>query len=623
VSNTIQEARLTLHEAGVEAALLPCPFCGGEASLIRSYDSRRVACRNKDCFGPETSFFGLEADARAAWNRRASLPAPQGPAAQVSGAGVKALEWKGSNWADTPFGEYTIDRDEDDDVAATPYCCWSPAEDGTNLGHFATDKEAKAAAQADYEQRIRSALVLAPAPQPTQVSEPDIKAGDWREWTAFARIDLMDDTVIDVRDARGDYYPHQPYFNFKENTGIVAWRLSQSAPRQPPSPDEIDRILAMSDEQIMAEAGPDGIRDALVLKERVLRRLKDTGARAKLVEHMVSRFLSWKLPEHFHPDAGISFAPEYNAEFNAKRGLPPARHMPTGTNLFDATQARAMVTYMLDGFSGEPTYSQADYDEVYEIGKRDGYENAVQEIDLATGGDGEFKGSTFPGETVDVPAMKARIIQRCYSPDTGAQGAEPVQPVAHGIEAPLTRLALKSTLPEWQQVIDLFAKHGLSAPPWRLRDELVGWLTWARYGEAVEAALAQPQASREARNGIYIASKTKHAERWRNLRASGVPVIATWIDEAGEGESQDLHDLWRRCLSEASNAAAIIVYREPDDVLKGGWIELGAAASHGVPVFAVGIEQFTIARHRGIQHFATFDEALAAAIRALQRKQTP
>lgn len=57
-------------------------------------------------------------------------------------------------------------------------------------------------------------------------------------------------------------------------------------------------------------------------------------------------------------------------------------------------------------------YGQAVDDETYEIGKRDGYEDAIQDLDLATGGDGEFRGSTIPGETVDVPAMKRRIIER-------------------------------------------------------------------------------------------------------------------------------------------------------------------------------------------------------------------
>lgn len=53
-----------------------------------------------------------------------------------------------------------------------------------------------------------------------------------------------------------------------------------------------------------------------------------------------------------------------------------------------------------------------DDDDVYQIGFRDGYEDAVQDIDLETGGDGEFKGSTLPGGTVDVEVMKGRIIAR-------------------------------------------------------------------------------------------------------------------------------------------------------------------------------------------------------------------
>lgn len=67
------------------------------------------------------------------------------------------------------------------------------------------------------------------------------------------------------------------------------------------------------------------------------------------IKHMVDRFLGWRLPEHFQPDAGISFKPEYNVEYNAAQGKPPARHQPVGTNLFDATQAEAMVRYITDG----------------------------------------------------------------------------------------------------------------------------------------------------------------------------------------------------------------------------------------------------------------------------------
>ncbi len=115
------------------------------------------------------------------------------------------------------------------------------------------------------------------------------------------------------------------------------------------------------------------------------------------------------------------------------------------------------------------------------------------------------------------------------------------------------------------------------------------------------------------KRGIYIASKTKHADRWRLLRDAGLPITSTWIDEAGAGESGDLSDLWRRCILEASTASVLVLYREPDDVLKGGWVELGAALACGVPVFAIGIEEFTIAKDKRIRHFATLDAALAVA----------
>lgn len=116
------------------------------------------------------------------------------------------------------------------------------------------------------------------------------------------------------------------------------------------------------------------------------------------------------------------------------------------------------------------------------------------------------------------------------------------------------------------------------------------------------------------RRGIYIASKTKHADRWRFLRDKvGEPIISTWIDEAGVGETEDFSDLWRRCILEASTAELLIIYRERDDVLKGGWVELGAALASGVPVFAVGIEEFSIAHDTRIRHFPDMKAAIAAA----------
>lgn len=62
------------------------------------------------------------------------------------------------------------------------------------------------------------------------------------------------------------------------------------------------------------------------------------------IKYMVTRFLGWRLPENFNPDAGISFKAEFN-----EHTAHPMRHEPTGTNLLDATQAEAMVRFMLDG----------------------------------------------------------------------------------------------------------------------------------------------------------------------------------------------------------------------------------------------------------------------------------
>jgi hypothetical protein len=62
------------------------------------------------------------------------------------------------------------------------------------------------------------------------------------------------------------------------------------------------------------------------------------------IKYMVDRFLGWKLPENFCPDAGISFKATFN-----EHTAHPMKHEPSGTNLFDATQADAMVRYMLEG----------------------------------------------------------------------------------------------------------------------------------------------------------------------------------------------------------------------------------------------------------------------------------
>ncbi|SHJ72246.1 hypothetical protein SAMN05444159_1320 [Bradyrhizobium lablabi] len=69
------------------------------------------------------------------------------------------------------------------------------------------------------------------------------------------------------------------------------------------------------------------------------------------IKHMVNRFLGWRLPKNFNPDAGISYTrPNY---------APSVDATPSGTNLFDATQADAMVRYMIEGLPIPSTLAAA------------------------------------------------------------------------------------------------------------------------------------------------------------------------------------------------------------------------------------------------------------------------
>lgn len=96
---------------------------------------------------------------------------------------------------------------------------------------------------------------------------------------------------------------------------------------------------------------------------------------------------------------------------------------------------------------------------------------------------------------------------------------------------------------------------------------------------------------------IYTASKTQHAAKWKELKRLGYNIISTWINEAGPGETSDFTDLWVRCIEEATYADALLVYREPGEVLKGAFVETGAALANKTPVFAIGLDDQSFCSH--------------------------
>ncbi len=114
---------------------------------------------------------------------------------------------------------------------------------------------------------------------------------------------------------------------------------------------------------------------------------------------------------------------------------------------------------------------------------------------------------------------------------------------------------------------------------------------------------------------IYGTSKTKHAARWKALRAAGVPIISTWIDDAGAGETSDWGDLWCRCIDEAARATALVAFNDDGEAPNGSLLEIGAALGGGTHVYAVGFgPEHTWQDHPGVTKCGDVGTALHLAM---------
>lgn len=130
-----------------------------------------------------------------------------------------------------------------------------------------------------------------------------------------------------------------------------------------------------------------------------------------------------------------------------------------------------------------------------------------------------------------------------------------------------------------------------------------------------EGMICQPREP----GGIYVASKaTAHGPMWRARRAAGWPIISSWIDESDPGATLDWPDLWERCLSEAARADVLIAYREPGEILKGAFIEIGVALGLRKPVIAVGLEDYSIAKSGRLILVEDLDTAFEEAREQMQ-----
>lgn len=88
--------------------------------------------------------------------------------------------------------------------------------------------------------------------------------------------------------------------------------------------------------------------------------------------------------------------------------------------------------------------------------------------------------------------------------------------------------------------------------------------------------------------GIYVASRASGQERpamWLAFRSEGFPIVSSWIDEVGSGETLSFRDLWTRILAETM-VPALVLYAPPQDSpWKGAFIEAGMVLGRGGRVF--------------------------------------
>jgi hypothetical protein len=157
----------------------------------------------------------------------------------------------------------------------------------------------------------------------------------------------------------------------------------------------------------------------------------------------------------------------------------------------------------------------------------------------------------------------------------------------HVIEVP-TEYALSAQIIEPPEGVQIRKINGLVYCRGRLdllsRTLLKMVIEMKRRQRAVESRLLQ--------RGVYIASRASipaRAARWRHLRdVDGWHIISSWIDEDGEGQTDDFSELWVRIETEIKGAERLIVYVEEGDFpLKGAYIEAGIALAAGVPIFVV------------------------------------
>src|SRR5262249_44207789 len=128
------------------------------------------------------------------------------------------------------------------------------------------------------------------------------------------------------------------------------------------------------------------------------------------------------------------------------------------------------------------------------------------------------------------------------------------------------------------------------------------WLLSSGEGRRSVACSARRKVGKGDVVRVYTASKAKHAQWWRALRAAGIDIVSTWIDWDGNlSGSIPTADAWARhwcrCIDEARDCDILLFVNGEAEQACGALVELGAALAAGKRVFLVSPHWWSFQHH--------------------------
>lgn len=157
-------------------------------------------------------------------------------------------------------------------------------------------------------------------------------------------------------------------------------------------------------------------------------------------------------PVAWLPTATVKWLMEYDGPACATKTAAHNRPLKSdgGVPVYLHPTATAPVMVMTEADKAE--------DEAYQIGYRDGYEEAVAVIDRSTGGDGEYYASTIPGEGCPDPtSMISNIVERFTTSTPAPVEAGLIEALRSGEQADMDGCRVKVSREACEKAADILA----------------------------------------------------------------------------------------------------------------------------------------------------------------------